>query len=120
MSLLLENAQRKQDHEEEKTTVKESEQSINTHIKSSSKAACSKAAILAEAEEETEPPERVRDTAPLFERVRVSGSSAEEVRDSAWLSADFVRKTSISSEERTLDKVAERAESRPESREEGR
>jgi hypothetical protein len=51
-------------------------------MRSSLRAACSKTAILAEAEEDTEPPERVRDAALLFERVRASGSSAEEVRDS--------------------------------------
>jgi hypothetical protein len=64
----------------------------------------------------------VRDTALLFERVRASGSSAEEVRDNAWLSADVMRNNSGSEAEpaeRTLDRVADNAESRPESRDEG-
>ena len=122
MNLLLEDTKRKRDHKVEKPTVKQSKPSINTHMRSSLRAACSKAVILAEAEEDTEPPERVRDTALLFERVRVSGSSAEEVRDSAWLSADVTRNNSGSEAEpaeRTLDRVADSAESRPESRDEG-
>ncbi len=57
MSLLLEDTKRKRDHKEEKSAVKQSEPSINTHMRSSLRAACSKAVILAEAEEDTEPPE---------------------------------------------------------------
>ncbi len=64
----------------------------------------------------------MRDTALPFERVRASGSSAEEVRDSAWLSADVMRNNSGSEAEPaecTLDRVADNAEPRPESRDEG-